>query len=182
MMSHARPKHVLLLLVSVLGCVTSAAQSTLAGTPFVAALKDGSGEGPAPAMEMMQTATKMIQAKTGSNGVVTLKAYRVERFTTQPACGRVSFGLFQAATSTFWGQFGGQLNVCDDGTPPLKICTGSPDLVLPNRFCRDGSHPVDTPEVARAIATAVKQGGITPEQMQVKVRQDAAAQAAGGKP
>lgn len=161
---------------------TVQAQSTLAGTPFVAALKDGVAEGPPPPMEMMPMATNAIQDKTGSKGDITVKAFRVMRFKSQPACGRVSFGLFQASTHTFWGQFGGQLNVCDDGTPPLKMCTGSSELVLPNRFCRDGSHPIDTPEIAQAIATAVKQGGVTPEQMKEKVRREISNKSAGAKP
>lgn len=158
------------------------AQSNLAGTPFVAALKDGAGDGPVPPMPMLERATQLIQQKTGSSGDVSLKVYRVTRFKSQPACGRVSFGLYQASTRTFWGQFGGQLNVCDDGTPPLKVCAGSPELVLADRLCRDGSHPVDTAEVKQAIEDAKKAGGLSPEQLRDKLRAQNANKPAGGKP
>lgn len=171
-----------LLLALAMFCFSAQAQSTLADTPFVAALKDGVAEGPPPPMEMLPLAIKAIQDKTGNKGDITVKAFRIVRFKSQPACGRVSFGLFQASTHTFWGQFGGQLNVCDDGTPPMKMCAGSPALVLPNRFCKDGSHPIDSPEILQAIATAVKQGGVTPEQMRDKIRRETATKSAGGKP
>lgn len=158
------------------------AQSNLAGTPFVAALKDGAGDGPIPPMPMLESATQLIQQKTGSSGPVTLKVYRVARFKSQPACGRVSFGLYQASTRTFWGQFGGQLNVCEDGTPPLKVCAGSTDLVLADRLCRDGSHPLDTSEVKQAIDDAMKAGGLSAEQVRDKLRAQNANKPAGGKP
>lgn len=158
------------------------AQSTLAGTPFVVALKDGASEGPIPPMPMLERATQLIQQKTGDSGALSLKVFRVARFKSQPACGRVSFGLYQASTRTFWGQFGGQLNVCEDGTAPLKICSGSSDLVLPDRPCRDGTHPVDTQEVQQAIDEAIKAGGLSPKQVRDKMRAQNGHNTAGGKP
>jgi hypothetical protein len=174
-------KYVLPTLLSV-ACGAAIAQPTLAGTPFVVALKEGMADATPPKDANWEAAVKAIQKNTGDNHEIILRVYRVASFKSQPTCGRVSFGPYQASTNTFWGQLGGQINLCEDGTPPLKLCPGSDKLVAHNRFCKDGSRPFDTPEVAAAIARAVKQGGITPEQMRSRMRDQAATDKSGGKP
>lgn len=174
-------KYILPCLLSV-ACEASIAQSTLAGTPFVAALKEGVAESTPPKDAMWDAAVRAIQNETGDTHEVTLRFYRIARFKNQPSCGRVSFAPYQAATNTFWGQLGGQINLCEDGSPPLKQCAGSGNLVPHNRFCSDGSRPLDTSEVAAAIASAVKQGGITPEQMRSMKNAQIRPSKSGGKP
>lgn len=144
---------------------TATAQNTLAGSPFVTALKNGKASAAPPPGVLSDFIMKQLQGKTGSTGEILMEVHRVSRFKSQPSCGRVLFGLYQPSSNTFWGQLGGQLNVCEDGTPPLKVCKSAPgQLVLPNHVCADKSRPVESPEVAAAISTALADGGMTIDQ------------------
>ena len=144
----------------------SYAQANLEIRPFLAALKSGVAYGVLPSNRYTEDVARRIQAKTGSNGEITVSAVRVLRFSEQPNCGRVSFGLYQESTKTFWGQFGGQINICEDGSPPLRMCKQSPSrLVAVDATCADNSRPIDTPEVESAINDAVAKGGLTGTQI-----------------
>ena len=159
----------------------NADMTTLAGSPFVAALKEGKATAPPPQNPLTASAIKKLQERTGSNGPVTMVAFRIARFQSQPKCGRVGFGLLQESTHSFWGQFGGQLNVCEDGTPPLKMCRGKPaQLVLADHECADKTRPVDTAEVEQAIKKAMASGSMTIEQFRASMKKPAAGAAAGG--
>lgn len=146
---------------------------------FIRALIDGKASDPVPDIPQYQTAIKIVQQRTGSDAPLTMYAARVKRFEQQPQCGRVLFLIGQQATNTAWRDMGGQLNICENGDPPLRMCKGAPDKLLPaESFCPDGSRPVDTPEVAAAILAAVAQGSITPEAF--AARNDALRQSSGG--
>jgi hypothetical protein len=159
-----------------------AAVAQIAATsPPVQALREGRASALPPEGQVMQSAIDFIRGKTGSGGDVTVEFFRIARFETQQACGRVGFGLYQAATKTFWGQFGGQVNICEDGGPPRRECKGVAGLVPPDARCPDGSAPTDTPEVGRAFAQAVADGGMTAEQFQKKSAASPAAPSAGSR-
>ena len=69
-------------------------------------------------------------------------------------------------------QVGGQINICEDGLPPWRVCQADPSkLVTPDTICQDGKAATDTPEVAQAIAQAQAKGGKTPEQLQAELKQ-----------
>lgn len=150
--------------------------------PLVVALIKGVAKAPMPNDPYFASASKEIQKQTRSPGEVSMIAERLSWFRSQPTCGRVAFALYQASTNTSWGQLGGQLNICKDGTPPLRACRTRPDrLVLPDATCPDGAAPEDTLEVKQAIAKAVQNGGLTVEKVQQIVRDAAKAnQRAGG--
>jgi hypothetical protein len=135
-------------------------------SPMVRALRDGTANAPLPESQLAQSIAQRIKAKTGSQGDVTVEAVRIERFVSQPACGRVAYGFFQQSSKTFWGQFGGQLNVCDDGTAPLRQCKGS--LVPADMQCKDGTMPRDTPEIEASIKKAIIGGSLTAEQFNAR--------------
>jgi hypothetical protein len=135
---------------------------------MVRALRESHASAPLPQSRGSQLIAREIKAKTGSPGEVTVEFARVVRFGTQPRCGRVGYGLYQKSTDTFWGQFGGQMNICEDGTPPLRQCKGRPGLVAADMACADGSHPVDTPEIEAATDKAVASGSLTGEQFKAR--------------
>ena len=84
-------------------------------------------------------------------------------FKQQPRCGRVQFALGQPTAKIVFAAFAGQMNVCEDGQPPLRTCPDRPGVLVPaTGSCKDGRPPVDTEEVAVAIRAA---GGLTQEQM-----------------
>lgn len=141
------------------------AQTSMIESPFVIALINGSAIAKIDDSPMMQFAANKIKDKTGNKGEVTMKVERVVRFTKQVKCGRVSFSLYQQSTNTVWGQFGGQINICEDGTPPMRVCKVDPNKLVPaSGFCKDSSRPVDTQEIAAAIADAKAKGGFDAEQ------------------
>lgn len=162
--------------------VQSAAASQFADdNPLVVALTKGSVKSPIAADPYFASAAKLIQVQTGNPGEVSMIAQRLTWFRSQPTCGRVAFALYQASTNTSWGQLGGQLNICKDGTPPLRICrTQSNRLVLPDATCPDGSPPEDTQEIKDVLAKAVQAGGLTVEKVQQIVRDEAKARLKAG--
>jgi hypothetical protein len=139
-------------------------------SPLVQALHNGRATTALPESQGAQLVAQKIQQQTKSQGDVTVAFVRVARFTSQPRCGRVGYALFQASSNTYWPQFGGQMNVCDDGTPPLRSCKGSTTLVPAESQCSDGTFPVDTPEIKAAIAKAVEGGSMTGEQFKAQFK------------
>jgi hypothetical protein len=133
-------------------------------SPLVQALRDGHASAPLPDSAGAQTVAQKIKGKTGSPGDVTVEYYRTARFVSQPRCGRVAFGLYQRSSNTVWRQFGGQMNICEDGTPPQRECKGTKILVSADIQCPDGSTPVDTTEVKAAIGKALAGGSMTAKQ------------------
>jgi hypothetical protein len=144
--------------------------------PMARALRDGRASALLPDGKAMDAAVEFIRAHTGSKGDVTIEFFRMNHFDSQNTCGRVAFGLYQASTKTFWGQFGGQLNVCEDGSPPLRECKGMRGLVRPDAQCPDGTAPVDTAEIKAAISKALAGGSMSAAQFKALW----ASQAAGG--
>lgn len=153
----------LALLLPVFACAQLSPDS-----PMAQALREGRATAPLPESQGAQLVGQKIKEKTGSAGDVTVEFVRITRFTSQAHCGRVGYALYQKASNTYWGQFGGQMNICDDGTPPLRQCAGVPGLVAPDAKCQDGSAPTDTPEVKAAIAGAVAGGSVTVEQFKAQ--------------
>jgi hypothetical protein len=149
-------------------------------SPLVQALREGRATAPLPESGGAQLVARKIREKTGSPGEVTVEFVRIVRFETQPRCGRVGYGLYQKSSNTFWGQFGGQMNICDDGAPPQRQCKGQPELVAANTQCQDGSQPVDTAELNTAIAKAVAGGSLTGAQF--KAQFDAQLKKSRGQP
>ncbi|CAE6842273.1 hypothetical protein [Paraburkholderia aspalathi] len=112
-----------------------------------------------------------VKKRTGNDGAVMIYAARILTFKEQPRCGRVAYVIAQPSAHLAWPDMGGQLNICEDGQPPLRTCAGHPDrLVLANSLCPDRSAPVDTAEVAAAIQAAVAGGSMTPEDASKMVR------------
>lgn len=130
---------------------------------FVQALVDGRAEEPLPQRPEWDRLVQRIQAALGSQGPLELRAQRVVRFTQQPQCGRVEFGLWQPSTRQVIAQVGGQLNICTDGRPPLQECPGKPGALVPTGSpCSGGARARDTEEVQAAIKSALRAGGRTP--------------------
>lgn len=140
----------------------SACGTTIDQLTFVQALKNGHAVGPLPAMAPFPQAAAAMQARTGSTGPITVMSFRISRFVQQPNCGRIGFGLYQQATNTFWAQGGGQMNICENGNPPSRICPDEPQkLVAFNATCPNGQKSLDSPEAAAAIANAIKGGSLS---------------------
>ena len=136
-------------------------------TIFELALVQGSAIGPVPADDMLASSMRALQHKTGDPGPFAIKAVRKLRFKQQPNCGRIAFMVISTGTNTGWPQTGGELNICDNGAPPKRVCASVPNVPLPLsvRRCGDGSEPVDAPEVAAVIQDALAHGGLSREQV-----------------
>jgi len=157
------------LLVSVAATFSLTASAQMSpDSPMVLALRVGRASTALPESQGAQLIAQRIQRQTGSQGAVTVEYVRIARFVSQPRCGRVGYALYQKSSNTYWAQFGGQLNICDDGAPPLRTCKGAAELVRPDTQCVDGSFPVDTPEITAAIAKAVAGGSMTGEQFKAR--------------
>jgi hypothetical protein len=136
------------------------------------AVANGSASAPLDDNGQYAAVIAAVKMKTGSNGPLMIYATRVVTFREQPRCGRVAYVIGQPSANLAWPDMGGQLNICDNGDPPLRMCKGDPGkLVLSNSQCADRSAPVDTAEVAAAIRAALAAGGMTPEQAAKMVRQ-----------
>lgn len=131
---------------------------------FAAALIHGRAAAPIPLRPGQFTKiVQNLQAHSGSMEPVSILAARVLSFKQQPRCGRVQFALGQPASKIVFAAFGGQMNVCEDGQPPLRTCEDRPNVLVPaTGVCPNGKSPVDTEEVAAAIRAA---GGQTHEEM-----------------
>ena len=140
---------------------------------FVKALKDGEASTPLPNEPRFAPMKKALQDKTGDAGEIFIKARRVVRFTQQSKCGRIVFAITQPSKNIAWVDLGGQLNICEDGTPPWRVCADKPaSLVPPNGTCADKSEPQDTPEVKAAIDKALANGGLTKDQARQASKQN----------
>lgn len=147
------------------------------------AVVDGKANAPLDDNGQFAAAIASIKQRTGNDGPVMLYAARILTFKEQPRCGRVAYVIAQPSAHLAWPDMGGQLNICEDGQPPLRMCAGHPDkLVLANSLCPDRSTPADTSEVTAAIQAAVAGGSMTPEDASKMVRQqhDGAAQGEKG--
>jgi hypothetical protein len=131
---------------------------------FAAALIQGRATAPIPLRPGQFTKIlETLQARSGSNEPVSILAARVLSFKQQPRCGRVQYAFGQPTAKIVFAAFAGQMNVCEDGQPPLRTCPDRPTVLIPaNGACPSGKPPVDTEEVAAAIRAA---GGVTQEQM-----------------
>jgi hypothetical protein len=141
------------------------------------------GSASAPLLDIPQYA-KMIQAvqqRTGSSGPLMIYAQRMTSFKDQPRCGRVAYIIAQPSSNMAWSQMGGQLNICDNGDPPWRMCNGDPRKLVPaNADCPDHSATADAPEVAAAIQAALDHGGLTPEQALKGLNSNSAAPSPAG--
>jgi hypothetical protein len=134
---------------------------------FTQAIMDGEASAPLANDGQFANAIAAIKHRTGDNGPVVIYATRVTMFQEQPHCGRVSFVIGQPSSHIAYRDMAGQFNICDDGDPPLRMCAGHPEKLVPaDSICADMSKPVDTPEIAAAVAA----GGMTPEQAAKSIR------------
>ena len=132
---------------------------------FIEALVNKTSSRPIESFPAIQATVKEIQASTGNPSPLEIRAQLLQRFVQQPNCGRIVFAVAQPASRTIWPQIGGQLNICEDGLPPLRVCPDRPaTLVPPDAKCANGRLAQDTPEVAKAIDAALRSGNITSEQ------------------
>lgn len=143
---------------------SAAAGQTLAPNVFADALINGRATAPVP--QRAGQASKVLarlQTISGSTEPVSIIAARVTRFTQQPHCGRVQFAFGQPQAHVIFKAFAGQMNVCEDGQPPLRVCPDRLGVLVPAAAtCANGRPPVDTDEVAAAIRGA---GGMTHDEM-----------------
>ncbi len=155
-----------------LACPLAQAQSVFRNGVFAQALIDGTATAPIPARSELGPALQSIQAKTHDTGPVFISAKRLFRFKQQARCGRVIFTIVQPSSNTELP--GGQLNVCEDGLPPWRICKDKPGaLIAPQDRCPDGSEPQNTAEVAQAIKDALAKGDLSQEQVSQQLREGA---------
>lgn len=128
---------------------------------YADALKQGKAETRLPYKAPLDKLTLQLQQMTRDAGPIMVKAERIKYFQQQTHCGRVRFILYQPSSNTAWPELGGQLNICEDGAPPWRICKSNPmRLVLHTERCADGTLPIDTPEVAQSILEAVAAGSM----------------------
>jgi hypothetical protein len=143
---------------------SAAAGQTLAPNVFADALINGRATAPVP--QRAGQASKVLarlQTISGSTEPVSIIAARVTRFTQQPHCGRVQFAFGQPQAHVIFKSFAGQMNVCEDGQPPLRVCPDRLGVLVPAAAtCANGRPPVDTDEVAAAVRGA---GGMTHDEM-----------------
>lgn len=155
-----------LTVILLLALSTSARAETIDQLPFVRALNEGRAVAPLPDEAMFQQAASEMKRITGDPGPVTVLAVRLFRFEKQPLCGRIAFGLYQESRRQVWGQAGGQLNICQNGLPPDRICPEKPKTLVPfDAKCRNGQASIDTPEVAAAVQAAVAAGGLSEKEV-----------------
>ena len=137
-------------------------------SPMVRALREGRATAPLPGSRGARLVAQKIMEQTGSTDEVTVEFLRIVRFEAQSSCGRVAFGLYQKSSNTFWGQFSGQMNICEDGMPPRRQCNGQAGLVPADTLCRDGSYPTQTAEIKAAIAKSIADGSLTGGQFKAR--------------
>jgi hypothetical protein len=141
-------------------------------SPFTEALINGESQTPLPDDKNFAALTELIQKKTGDAGQVMIKAVRILKFKTQPNCGRIAFIVTQPSKNIAWTNLGGQLNICNDGQPPLRECKESPGVLYqPGHKCPNGQTAAETEEVAAATAKAIQNGGLTHAQAKAQTYQ-----------
>jgi hypothetical protein len=138
-------------------------------SPFTEALIKGEAQAPLPNDRIFAGLKELIQKKTGDSGDIIIKAFRIQQFKTQANCGRVGFIIMQPSSNIALPELGGQLNICNDGQPPLRECKETPgQLYQPDHKCPNGKPAVDTHEAAEAINQALKSGGLSHQQAKAK--------------
>ena len=149
---------------SVLLVLPASAQVPFAPNVFADALINGRSTAPVTARSDQQSKVlARLQAISGSSEPVSIIAARIFRFSQQPHCGRVQFAFGQPKAHVVFKSPAGQMNICDDGQPPLRVCADHPGVLVPvAASCGNGTLPIDTDEVASAIRSA---GGMTHEEM-----------------
>jgi hypothetical protein len=163
----------ILLIVAALVAPLTHAQGDSQSGVFAEALIEGTTSAPVPSHEEFAAVIRVLQAQTHDSGPILIKARRLFRFEQQAQCGRVIFSLTQPSSNTEW-PIGGQLNVCEDGLPPWRICKDKPDvLIAPQDRCPDNTEPQDTPEVAKAVKDALAKGDLSHEQVLQQLKDSA---------
>lgn len=133
---------------------------------FTEALINGKAHSSLPDQSELQAIERYLQEQTHITAPLIIEARLVKRFQQQPQCGRIAFLIVQPGSQSAWPELGGQLNICEDGTPPLQVCANKPDvLISPSERCSDNSKPQDTLEVKEAIRIALDEGGLNQEQI-----------------
>jgi|GEM_PF-6297779 len=90
--------------------------------------------------------------------------WRVEKMKQQPNCGRVSMIPIQGNLAL--GPFAMGAFLCDNGAPPFLVCPEKKsELVPPTAKCQGGRPPVFTAEAQAMYDKAIKDGGITTEEV-----------------
>jgi hypothetical protein len=141
------------------------AQSAADNGVFAQALIEGEASAPVPQNQQLASMIQVLQAQTHDTGPVIIQAKRLFWFKQQARCGRVIFSITQPSSGTVL-PIGGQLNVCEDGLPPWRVCKDNPSvLIAPQDHCQDNSDPQDTPEISKAIKDALAKGDISHEQV-----------------
>jgi hypothetical protein len=141
------------------------AQSEMAESPFTTALREGRASMQLTTLgERYIKIGESIQRATKSNGEVTVDIFRRTKFASQPGCGRLTLVVVQKSTKMVFEKMGVEFNICENGTPPMKMCESNKRLISYDALCPGGIPPVDSPEVAAAIALSIKEGGLTKEQ------------------
>jgi hypothetical protein len=139
---------------------------------FTEALINGKAHSSLPEQPELQAIERYLQEQTHSTAPLIIEARLVKRFQQQPQCGRVAFLIVQPGSQSAWPELGGQLNICEDGTPPLQVCANKPDvLILSSEKCSDNTAPQNTLEVKEAIRVALDEGGLTQEQVKNSLHQ-----------
>jgi hypothetical protein len=168
-------------------CIVATHAGAVGGVPtgavvdnvFVHALLSGAAIEPIPSSAGFATIARALQRRTGDDSPVFVDAKRVVRFEQQARCGRVMFKLVQPASVRPASGLGAQLNICEDGLPPLRVCQDQLNVLVPATVkCRDGSNPQDTAEVAAAIQAAIAGGDINAEEARRRAIEQAKAFAA----
>lgn len=144
--------------------VSAATGQALAPNVFADALINGRATAPVPQRPGQPSKVlARLQAISGSSEPVSIIAACVTKFSQQPHCGRVQFAFGQPQAHVIFKSFAGQMNVCEDGQPPLRVCADRPGVLVPAAAsCTNGRPPVDTNEVASAIRNS---GGVTHDEM-----------------
>lgn len=137
---------------------------------FAQALREGNATALIQSTPATDTALKAIKAQAGNQSDLYIRARRIERFAQQERCGRVAFVVTQPETKRVWPGLGGELNVCDDGMPPWRVCEGKTDvLVHPDTRCPNGRSAEDTEEVKAAIKRSLARGALSADQARKEV-------------
>ncbi len=159
---------------SCLHVMAAMAQLPQSDSPMVTALIEGQATSSLPNNPQNLQVIQALQKSTKNDGDILVVFKRITRFKEQNTCGRITMYVAQPASKTTWAQMGGDLNICEDGLPPLKVCAESPKkLVAPDANCKGGRSPIDTPEIKAAIANSLKHGSMTAEQAQAKMKSEA---------
>jgi hypothetical protein len=130
---------------------------------------------PLPERPEFREVRLQIEKLLGSQAQLELRSMRTLRFRQQPRCGRVAFGLWQPETRRVVAAIAGQLNICEDGRPPLQECAANLGTLVPaGAICTDATgqrQPAqDTVEVRQAIQSAIAQGGMSIDQIRATRR------------